>query len=135
MVANLADVTTGSTNNLGTFSAPATGGWGNNRLVPLRASTNEVTALAVNLNGATTLRFSTGNGDFDFILFSPAPAERPNITGIVRNADGTITVTWTGGGTLQSATSLTGPFEDVPGSTSPFTFTPPGPVLFGRVRQ
>ena len=61
------------------------------------------------------------------------PVEQPKITGIVKNADGTITVTWTGGGTLEAATSVSGPYSSVTGATSPFTVTPPSSAMFGRI--
>ena len=63
-----------------------------------------------------------------------APAAQPKITSIVKNADGTMTITWTGGGSLEAATSITGPFQAVPGATSPYTFTPQAPVMFGRIK-
>lgn len=65
-----------------------------------------------------------------------APAvEKPRITSIVANANGAITVEWTGGGTLQAVTSVLGPWQDVVGATTPDTFTPEAPVMFGRIRQ
>jgi len=65
-----------------------------------------------------------------------APAtDQPRITRIVENADGTITVEWAGGGTLQAATSILGPWQDVTGATSPYTFTPEAPIMFGRIRR
>ena len=54
-------------------------------------------------------------------------------TAITRNANGTITLEWEGGGTLQAAMSITGPWQDVAGATSPYTFTPEAPVMFGRI--
>ncbi|MCL4179941.1 MAG: hypothetical protein KJ072_19620, partial [Verrucomicrobia bacterium] len=64
------------------------------------------------------------------------PALPPEITGISVNANGSITITWTGGGTLQAAPALTGPWDNIVG-TSPYTFTPnpANPVLFGRIRR
>jgi hypothetical protein len=61
----------------------------------------------------------------------------PKFTTMTRNADGSVTVTWKGGGTLQAATAVTGPWEDVVGATSPYTFSPAitGPALFGRIKQ
>jgi hypothetical protein len=64
-----------------------------------------------------------------------APAEQPKITGIVKNANGSITLTWTGGGTLQTATTVNGPYSSVTGATSPFTVTPPSSVMFGRIMK
>ncbi|HPW82464.1 MAG TPA: hypothetical protein PLK09_15635 [Verrucomicrobiota bacterium] len=61
--------------------------------------------------------------------------ELPEITSVKANSDGTLTVTWTGGGTLQYTTSLTPPvsWTDATGATSPYTFTPPASTLFGRI--
>jgi len=133
----LSTVTGGTLSQLGSFDAPATGGWGNNDLVPLKASNTDTAPLAVELSGSKTLRFASVNGDFDFLLFSPAAAEAPRFTSIVRNADGSITLTWTGGGTLHSAPALSGPYAPVAGATSPFTFTPAAgqSMLFGKIVQ
>jgi hypothetical protein len=46
-----------------------------------------------------------------------------------------ISVTWDGGGTLESATSITGPWSAVAGGTSPHSITPSGAGMFLRVRQ
>jgi len=61
----------------------------------------------------------------------------PKFTTVTRNADGTVTVAWKGGGTLQAAPAITGPWQDVPGATSPYTLDPAqsGPMLFGRVKK
>ena len=63
------------------------------------------------------------------------PQELTGPISIVRNEDGTITVEWSGGGVLEAATSVTGPWAEVPGATSPYTFTPSEAALFGRVRK
>jgi hypothetical protein len=54
---------------------------------------------------------------------------------IVRNANGSITLTWTGGGTLQSSASIKGPWTDVSGATSPLTLTPDQASQFARLRR
>jgi hypothetical protein len=54
---------------------------------------------------------------------------------IVRNANGSITLTWTGGGTLQSSASIQGPWTDVAGATSPLTLTPDQASQFARLRR
>jgi hypothetical protein len=56
-------------------------------------------------------------------------------TKTTRNADGSITIEWTGGGTLQAAGAVTGPWQDVAGATSPYTFRPTTATLFGRVKN
>ena len=118
---------------LGTFTGQGTGGWGVNRLVPLQNAGGENVAL--DLGGVTTLRYSTTNGDFDFLILTPAPTERPMFTKTTLNANGTLTLEWTGGGTLQAGPSISGPWAPVAGATSPYTFTPDPAVgqLYGRI--
>ncbi len=135
MRGNLEDVTGGTTNLLGVFAAPAPGGWGNNALVPLKDAASTNTVVALNIGGTKTLRYNDGGGDWDFLLFTPAVAEGPKLTSIKRNADGSVSIEWTGGGTLQAASEVIGPWQDVPAATSPYTFTPSGPTWFGRLRQ
>jgi hypothetical protein len=67
-------------------------------------------------------------------MTSPAP---PEITSIRVNANGSITVEWTGGGALEAAAAVTGPWQEVTGATSPYTFTPQAgqTMLFGRIRR
>ena len=118
---------------LGTFSGGGTGGWGVNRIIPLKDSTGAVAA--IDLSGTQTLRYTTSNGDFDFILLTPAVTEPPAFTKTTLNANGSVTVEWTGGGALEAAPSINGPWTAVPGASSPFTFTPDQPALFGRIRR
>jgi len=133
---NLEDVTGGATTILGAFDGPSTGGWGNNALVPMKDAATTNTLAAITLSGTKTLRFNAGNGDFDFILFAPASTvEKPQFTSIKANADGTLTITWTGGGTLEAAPAVTGPWTDVSGAASPYTFTPTSSMLFGRIKK
>jgi hypothetical protein len=65
----------------------------------------------------------------------PPPVEKLEFTQAKSNPDGTITGAWTGGGTLQTAATVNGPFMDVPGASSPYTFTPTTPTWFARVRK
>ena len=89
----------------------------------------------LDLGGVTTLRYSANNGDFDFLLLTPAPTERPMFTKTTLNANGTLTLEWTGGGVLQAAPTINGPWAPIAGATSPFTFTPDPAVgqLYGRI--
>ncbi len=118
---------------LGTFTGQGTGGWGVNRIVPLQVDGSN--AVLEVTGGATTLRYSTTNGDFDFLLLTPAAVAPPEFTSVVLNPNGTITITWTGGGTLEASPSITGPFVPVAGAVSPYTITPDpaAPSLFGRI--
>lgn len=122
-----------TTESLGSFTAPGTAGWGNNAIVPLRDGGGNMVAL--DLSGSTTLRVYPDNGDYDFVLFTAAPLEPPMFTKIMRNANGSITVEWSGGGTLQAGPTVAGPWQDVTGATSPFTFAPTEAMLFGRIKR
>jgi hypothetical protein len=57
----------------------------------------------------------------------------PKIMGLTKNANGSLTLEWKGGGTLQAAPTVTGPWQDVGGATSPYTLNPTEQVLFGRI--
>jgi hypothetical protein len=61
-------------------------------------------------------------------------AAAPSFTSVKLGTDGRITVTWTGGGTLQAAPTPTGPWTDVAGATSPYVLNPTGSALFGRIK-
>jgi hypothetical protein len=138
-----------TTTQLGSFSAPWTGGWDTwpdagttqDALIPMTDANGAPTT--VTLGGKTTLRFQYANnaGDFDYLAFVPAGTVNPppNLKSVTVNANGSITVTWDGGGTLQTTPALTPnpTWTDVTGATSPFTFTPQAgtPILFGRIKQ
>lgn len=66
---------------------------------------------------------------------TPPVGGAPEITRIAKNTDGTLTVEWTGGGTLQSAPAVTGDWTDVAGAASPYTFTPSQTQGFHRIRR
>ena len=65
---------------------------------------------------------------------TPATASTPVLIHIRLNGDGTITLEWNGGGTLQAAPTVLGAWQDVTSAASPYTFTPALPALFVRVR-
>ena len=92
------------------------------------AGTNLVTAIDT---GAATTTFTvlatapTGTA-YRGLAFAPRPVSLS-----VTRSGGETVVSWNGGGTLQSASSLTGDFSPVPGSpTSPYTNTAPADVQF-----
>jgi hypothetical protein len=121
---------------VGSFSAPGSGGWGANNLVVMAddAGAKKV----VSMGGVQTVRFTMDSGDFDYLVFvpvGPPVSEGPKFSGISVNANGSISIAWEGGGTLQAAPSVTGPWQDVAGATSPYTFTPSTSMMFGRIRQ
>jgi hypothetical protein len=122
---------------IGTFQAPETGTWGLNALVPMKDANGALAT--VSLSGKQTIRYNVTSGDLDYFLFAPATqTEDPKITTIKINPNGTITIEWTGGGVLQSATSLSPPiqWQEVPGATTgTYTFVPPAGPLFGRIKK
>jgi hypothetical protein len=121
---------------LGVFNAPGSGGWGRNELVPMKDAVGG-TIKTVALADVKTVRFNfLGGCDFDYLVFVPVThIEQPRFTAWKLNADGTMTLTWTGGGTLQAAPTVLGPWQDVTGAASPFTFQPTGQMLFGRIKK
>ncbi len=69
-------------------------------------------------------------------LIAPTTVVPKPVITVTKNTDGTITISWTNGGTLQAATNILGPWQDVT-STSPYTFTPEAgvPYMFGRIKK
>lgn len=132
-VTSAANVPDQSVEEIGTFNAPATGGWGNNVLVQLK--TGDSPAVLTVGSGATTLRATITSADFDYLALVPVATEPPQITSIVLNANGSITIQWTGGGQLQAGPAIGGPWQTINGATSPYTFTPDPAVgqLYGRI--
>lgn len=126
----------GVTNVLGAMDVSATGGWGANDLFPLLDGSGNKAVVA--LSGKQTIRLhQTGEGDLDFMVLVPSgtgPAVK--IDSIKLNADGSATITWSGGGILQAAEAITGPWQDVT-DVSPYTFTPTAAqkALFGRIKK
>ena len=112
----------------------ATAGWDSLELFQFTNPGTQDPAV-LELGGKKTLRLTlpAGNGDIDYFAFIPAPDEAPKFTSIVRNANGSLTLTWTGGGKLQSAASLKGPWTDVAGAASPLTLTPNADAQFARI--
>lgn len=120
---------------LAAYNAPGTGAWSRNSLVGMREADGQLTK--VELGGKQTIRWNYNGGDAEYLLFIPVSGGpgQPVIDSVVKNANGSITITWTGGGTLQAAEAVTGPWQDVTGATSPYTFTPTAAMLYGRIRQ
>lgn len=94
-----------------------------------------------NDNGAGRAAQLSWNGDphqeytyGELILGAAAPVEL-KITNWQRNANGSFTMAWVGGGVLQVATDIKGPWTDVATASSPFTFTPTGTIQFGRIKR
>ncbi|MBU6400826.1 MAG: hypothetical protein KGS61_10940, partial [Verrucomicrobia bacterium] len=140
---------------LGTFDAPGThnqGGWGYSSMVPLTDASGKL--VSVNLSGTQTLRYNLpnqstnvvggvtnivygGSGDWDYMVFVPVGGivSGPQFSGI-KVSGANLVITWSGGGTLQSATSASGPWAAVGGSpSSPATVPTSGSALYFRIQQ
>ena len=97
----------------------------NNRLM-------KVTDTGVN-SLISTLAFAGANQTFRGVQFGPVPntvIPRPTLS--FGQSGNNLVLTWSGSFTLMSATSVTGPYIDVPGATSPYTnVTTVGQRFFG----
>jgi hypothetical protein len=118
--------------------------WTNEELVAGVQFTVSATAVTATINlideeiGASLITLTVSDGDNTAVQtfnLEVAEAGQPEITAIRRNPDGTLTVEWTGGGTLQAAPTVVGPWQDVAGATSPYTFAPSEAMLFGRIKR
>jgi hypothetical protein len=141
--ASLSEVTAGATTanqtvtKLGEFTSPASAGWDTFINVPLKDAAG---ALAkVSLSGERTVRFTVlpGNLDFSYLAFVPATSGGggggPTLNFTV--TAGNIRLEWSGGGTLESADSITGPWTTVAGGASGSSYPLSGTARFFRIRQ
>ena len=93
-----------------------------------------------NDNGAGRIAQLSWNGDphqeytYGELTLAPLAVDL-NITSWRRNANGSFTIEWVGGGVLQSATNVTGPWTDVSAAATPYTFTPAEKVQFVRIKR
>jgi hypothetical protein len=132
-----------TTESLGTFSAPWTGGWDTwpdagttqDALIPMKDANGN--PAVVKIGGLQTLRFTfaEGAGDIDYLAFIPqvATVAKPSLS-ITRSASA-ITITFEG--SLESADLAAGPYTAVAGATSPRTITlpPTGAQKFYRAKK
>ncbi|HTL55945.1 MAG TPA: hypothetical protein VL361_09715 [Candidatus Limnocylindrales bacterium] len=117
---------------LGTFSGPGTGGWGRNILFPMKDSSGAMAV--VTLGGLQTVRANIAGGDFDYLVFVPTAPGPPKITGATRTGN-TVTITWTGGGVLESAPSLSGPWTSTNDSDGSYSEAATATIKFFRVHR
>lgn len=89
------------------------------------------------LDGQQTLRLAAVSGTtplLNYMLLTPyvePPVEKAEFDQIALNANGTVTITWTGGGVLETTASLASPdWQPVAGATSPYTVTPEDNAFF-----
>ena len=104
------------TQDLGKFRGDGSGSWNRFVLVPLMKDGLRVT---VDLAGLTTLRFTTGGGDFDYLVFRPEGLPEAFVTpGVTETANGSTVI-------LNANPAGNGPFtlqwrkdgQDIPGAT------------------
>jgi hypothetical protein len=65
---------------LGTFTAPASGAWGDNNLLQMIAPDGSTAVFKIRGTAPTTLRFNGINGDFDWFVVVPAIGAPPKVT-------------------------------------------------------
>jgi hypothetical protein len=67
---------------IGSYSAPSSGGWGNNDLVQVRQPNGQPTV--IRLNGRQTIRVWVDSGDFDWFAFVPTtePTSAPSVSSV-----------------------------------------------------
>ena len=68
-------------------------------------------------------------------LVKSSVPQPPSFSSIALSEDGKVVITWEGTATLQQADDVTGPWEDVPDATSPYTVTPTGKKKFFRLKR
>ena len=94
-----------------------------------------------NDNGAGRIAQLSWNGDphqeytYGELTLDSAAALELRITNWQRNDNGSFTLEWDGGGVLQQATLVNGPWVDVPAAASPYTFTPGESAQFQRIKR
>lgn len=99
---------------------------------PIHGDIDDFAMFASALTPAEISRLSKGEAPDAIRAISVAAAK---FTKFSKNADGTLTIEWTGGGTLEASPSVTGPWQAVAGATSPYTFKPSTAILFGRIKN
>jgi hypothetical protein len=128
LVGNLRRVTSNptqspqTTENIGFFRGPATGGWGANELIPLRETTAASgPAAVVTLGGTTptTFQFEYASGDMDYFMLVAAVQVTTPTIGPITLTGGNFSIPFSG--TLWSADAITGPWAQVQGATSPYS--------------
>ena len=82
----------------------------------------------LNWSGRPHSEFTYGS----LTLGGAATAEETTLA--ITKGDNSVTVEWSGGGSLESAAQVTGPWSAVAGASSPQTVTPSAAAMFYRVR-
>jgi len=140
--------TTQTTRNLGTFNQPGSGGWGANDMVPLKAADGSQGVFKITKHpAASTLRFYSQSGDFDWFVVVPVTGVTPKVitaapannAAVRRDATLSFTIEDFSTAVVQSSVRLIVDGADVTGSatiTKPadittVTYDPPGLMGIG----
>ncbi len=123
---------TQTTNLLGVFNVPLTGGYQNYTFVPLvDLSGNLVTVTNSGAVSTFQLNEDAGGWNVNFFMLVPAVTQAPALTAIVSGQN--IVISWApSGGTLQSTPALGGTWTAV-GTANPATIPMSGNAMFFRV--
>lgn len=119
---------------LGRFNSVGTGGWSRNNIVALTDDSGAIKT--VELGGKTTIRWNYSSGDVDWLAFVPAEEgpTQPGSAKIARSANNVvISEDPPAGSTVQSATSVNGPWTDV--GPAPQTIAITGETRFFRLKR
>jgi hypothetical protein len=97
-----------------------------NLTTAISALTSAQNVLACSLHPLNTLSSDAVYGTELVATVTSFGAPRPRLS-IVNHLDGTVTISWSGGGTLVRSSNASAPFDTwttVPGASSPYTFSP-----------
>ena len=98
------------------------------------SSTSQDPSLSqVSLNASGTYKVTTTVGGLTSSPGTVAVVVNPPMVFTIRSSSSGIVLNWPSG-TLQSATNLSGPWNNVPGAVSPLTNSPIGSQQFYRIR-
>lgn len=123
-----------TTNKLGIFNFPVTGGWQTYQFVPL-VNSNTNLVVITNSGAVSTFRLyqDTGGYNLNFLMLVPAAPVVSHSALSIGLVNGTPSITFTG--TFQSSSNASGPYQDLSGATSPYTPPTTGSAAFYRSRQ
>ena len=126
---------------IGNLSGDSTGGNTRFRYVTMRDGNGDIATFQA--DGVSTLRFTTVEGDYRVNFYFVIPADElpqdgggssePATLAISNNGDGTVTVTWDNDGTLESAPSILGPWNNEAATGNSWTGSVSGDETYFRV--
>jgi hypothetical protein len=122
---------------LGNFLSKATGAWSSNDIIPLTSDTGA--PVEVNLGGTQTVRltYNAVDGDTDYFLFYCLDCTTTPVgtTASITRSGNNITISSSGGGTVEATDSLTAPRTWTTVGPAPQTVPATGRARFFRIRN